>query len=86
MKNIEDDPTITPGSVGRSPLSIATIKDPDIFSNIGGDNSHKGATGASTNVNGSAVPGTTVTTSMDSVFTSGLTLSSTWSFPSSIAS
>lgn len=32
MKNIEDDPTITPGSVGRS-LSLAPLKDPDtIFS------------------------------------------------------
>lgn len=35
MKNIEDDPTITPGSVVRSPLSLAaTIKDSnnaDIF-------------------------------------------------------
>ena len=28
LKNIEDDPTITPGSVNRSPLSINTIKDP----------------------------------------------------------
>ncbi|XP_032691719.1 trinucleotide repeat-containing gene 6C protein isoform X3 [Odontomachus brunneus] len=33
MKSIEDDPSITPGSVVRSPLSLATIKDPDaIFS------------------------------------------------------
>lgn len=30
MKNIEDDPNITPGSVVRSPLSLAaTIKDPN---------------------------------------------------------
>ncbi|CAG2103083.1 unnamed protein product [Medioppia subpectinata] len=28
LKSIEDDPTITPGSVNRSPLSINTIKDP----------------------------------------------------------
>ena len=28
MKNIEDDPTITPGSITPSPLSINTIKDP----------------------------------------------------------
>ncbi|XP_046413280.1 trinucleotide repeat-containing gene 6C protein-like isoform X3 [Neodiprion fabricii] len=33
MKSIEDDPSITPGSVVRSPLSLAAIKDPDaIFS------------------------------------------------------
>lgn len=32
MKSIEDDPTITPGSVVRSPLSLATIKDTEIFS------------------------------------------------------
>lgn len=33
MKSIEDDPSITPGSIVRSPLSLATIKDPDaIFS------------------------------------------------------
>lgn len=31
MKNIEDDPAITPGSVVRSPLSLAAIKDTDIF-------------------------------------------------------
>lgn len=30
MKTIEDDPSITPGSVARSPLSIAA-KDPDLF-------------------------------------------------------
>ncbi|XP_060522556.1 protein Gawky isoform X3 [Cylas formicarius] len=29
---IEDDPSITPGSVVRSPLSIATIKDNELFS------------------------------------------------------
>lgn len=29
MKSIEDDPSITPGSVVRSPLSLAAIKDPD---------------------------------------------------------
>ncbi|KAF7266603.1 hypothetical protein GWI33_020105 [Rhynchophorus ferrugineus] len=32
IKSIEDDPTITPGSVVRSPLSIATIKDNELFS------------------------------------------------------
>ena len=33
MKTIEDDPSMTPGSVVRSPLSLAAIKDPDtIFS------------------------------------------------------
>lgn len=33
MKSIEDDPSITPGSVVRSPLSLAAIKDSDtIFS------------------------------------------------------
>lgn len=31
IKSIEDDPSITPGSVVRSPLSLATIKDTDIF-------------------------------------------------------
>lgn len=32
MKSIEDDPAITPGSVVRSPLSLAAIKDTsDIF-------------------------------------------------------
>ncbi|XP_037952766.1 protein Gawky isoform X2 [Teleopsis dalmanni] len=34
IKNIEDDPSITPGSVARSPLSInPTPKDADIFAN-----------------------------------------------------
>ncbi|XP_063224189.1 protein Gawky isoform X2 [Bacillus rossius redtenbacheri] len=32
MKSIEEDPSITPGSVHRSPLSLATIKDSEIFS------------------------------------------------------
>ena len=33
MKTIEDDPSLTPGSVVRSPLSLAAIKDSDtIFS------------------------------------------------------
>ncbi|XP_018569055.1 protein Gawky isoform X3 [Anoplophora glabripennis] len=32
IKSIEDDPSITPGSVVRSPLSIATIKDNELFS------------------------------------------------------
>ncbi|KAI5692347.1 hypothetical protein M8J76_016229 [Diaphorina citri] len=31
MKSIEDDPSITPGSVVRSPLSLATLKDTEIF-------------------------------------------------------
>ncbi|XP_022257439.1 protein Gawky-like isoform X2 [Limulus polyphemus] len=31
MKNIEDDPHITPGSVTRSPLSLNTIKDTDLL-------------------------------------------------------
>lgn len=36
MKSIEDDPSITPGSVVRSPLSLATIKDTEIFNSTGG--------------------------------------------------
>ncbi|XP_016967317.1 protein Gawky isoform X2 [Drosophila biarmipes] len=36
IKSIEDDPSITPGSVARSPLSISsTPKDADIFANTG---------------------------------------------------
>ncbi|XP_033150541.1 protein Gawky isoform X1 [Drosophila busckii] len=36
IKTIEDDPSITPGSVARSPLSInPTPKDADIFANTG---------------------------------------------------
>ncbi|KAH8269795.1 hypothetical protein KR018_008133 [Drosophila ironensis] len=36
IKSIEDDPSITPGSVARSPLSInSTPKDADIFANPG---------------------------------------------------
>lgn len=31
MKNIEDDPSITPGSVARSPLSISAAKETDLF-------------------------------------------------------
>ncbi|XP_052899153.1 protein Gawky-like [Anopheles moucheti] len=33
---IEDDPSITPGSVARSPLSIATAKDSELFGGVGG--------------------------------------------------
>ncbi|XP_037820925.1 protein Gawky isoform X1 [Lucilia sericata] len=40
IKSIEDDPSITPGSVARSPLSInPTPKDADIFSNAANKNS-----------------------------------------------
>ncbi|GBP38396.1 Protein Gawky [Eumeta japonica] len=31
LKNVEDDPAITPGSVVRSPLSLAAIKDTDML-------------------------------------------------------
>uniref|UniRef100_A0A1I8NHN0 UBA domain-containing protein n=1 Tax=Musca domestica TaxID=7370 RepID=A0A1I8NHN0_MUSDO len=40
IKSIEDDPSITPGSVARSPLAInATPKDADIFANATSKNS-----------------------------------------------
>ncbi|KAH8272446.1 hypothetical protein KR044_002972 [Drosophila immigrans] len=40
IKSIEDDPSITPGSVARSPLSInPTPKDADIFANTTGKSS-----------------------------------------------
>ncbi|XP_018330621.1 protein Gawky isoform X2 [Agrilus planipennis] len=42
MKSIEDDPSITPGSVVRSPLSIPTIKDPELFSMNSSKNSPPG--------------------------------------------
>lgn len=32
IKSVEDDPSMTPGSVARSPLSLATIKDTEILS------------------------------------------------------
>ncbi|XP_023248225.1 protein Gawky isoform X7 [Copidosoma floridanum] len=35
MKSIEDDPSITPGSVVRSPLSLAAIKDSDTLFSTG---------------------------------------------------
>ncbi|XP_013169228.1 PREDICTED: protein Gawky [Papilio xuthus] len=40
MKNVEDDPAMTPGSVVRSPLSLATIKDSDM---LGGKTSPPGS-------------------------------------------
>lgn len=39
MKNVEDDPNMTPGSVVRSPLSLAVIKDADM---LGGKTSPPG--------------------------------------------
>ncbi|KAB0794077.1 hypothetical protein PPYR_13697 [Photinus pyralis] len=42
MKSIEDDPSITPGSVVRSPLSIATIKDTELFNMNSSKNSPPG--------------------------------------------
>lgn len=39
MKNVEDDPAMTPGSVVRSPLSLAAIKDSDM---LGGKTSPPG--------------------------------------------
>lgn len=35
IKSVEDDPSITPGSVVRSPLSLVTIKDTEIFNASG---------------------------------------------------
>lgn len=35
LKSIEDDPSITPGSVVRSPLSLAALKEPEMFSSGG---------------------------------------------------
>ncbi|XP_058815309.1 protein Gawky-like [Topomyia yanbarensis] len=37
---IEDDPTITPGSVARSPLSIASAKDSNLFANSNSSSNH----------------------------------------------
>lgn len=39
MKNVEDDPAMTPGSVVRSPLSLTAIKDTDM---LGGKTSPPG--------------------------------------------
>ncbi|XP_022916638.1 protein Gawky [Onthophagus taurus] len=39
MKSIEDDPSITPGSVVRSPLSVATIKNDNELFNINANKS-----------------------------------------------
>lgn len=39
MKSIEDDPSMTPGSVVRSPLSIATIKDNNELFNMSSNKS-----------------------------------------------
>lgn len=40
MKNVEDDPAMTPGSVVRSPLSLAAIKDSEM---LGGKTSPPGS-------------------------------------------
>lgn len=74
MKNVEDDPNITPGSVVRSPLlSISTIKDSDIFSSTS---------------NAPTLSGKTSPTSVDMPLTPlSIPSSSTWSFnPSSSVS
>jgi len=41
MKTVEEDPSMTPGSVARSPLSMASIKDSDFLSD-----SNKGSPGS----------------------------------------
>ncbi|KAF4519213.1 hypothetical protein B566_EDAN015319 [Ephemera danica] len=65
MKSIEDDPSITPGSVVRSPLSLATIKDTEIFSSS----------------NKTSPPASVVASSSDNAAIPSLSLSSTtWSF------
>lgn len=74
MKNVEDDPNITPGSVVRSPLlSIPTIKDTDIFN----------STSSSATLSGKTSP-----TSVDMPLPPlSISSSSTWSFnPSSSVS
>lgn len=55
MKNIEDDPSITPGSVVRSPISLATLKDTEIFTSSASINSGGGKTSPS-NPDMSSVP------------------------------
>lgn len=46
MKSAEDDPHLTPGSVVRSPLSLNTIKDPELFGGGGWKHSPPGSRGA----------------------------------------
>lgn len=67
MKSVEDDPTITPGSVVRSPLlSLSTMKDPDIFN---------------TTSNAATLSGKTSPTSVDMPLNPlSIPSSSTWSF------
>lgn len=55
MKSIEDDPSITPGSVVRSPLSLATIKDTEIFNSAGGGGGGSGGGGKSSPTGGGVV-------------------------------
>lgn len=76
MKSIEDDPSITPGSVVRSPLSLATIKDTEIFnSGVGGSGGGGGKTSPTGGVVDMPIPPLSLS-------------SSTWTFnpPASTAS
>ncbi|KAG8224851.1 hypothetical protein J437_LFUL005454 [Ladona fulva] len=80
MKSIEDDPTITPGSVVRSPLSLPNIKDTEIFGGGGGSGGNVvGGSGSK-----SSMP--IVSSAMEAPIPPLSLSSSTWSFnPTSTA-
>jgi len=50
IKSVEDDPSITPGSVVRSPLSLVTIKDSEIFNASGSKTSPTVSTAVDTTI------------------------------------
>ncbi|XP_071444399.1 protein Gawky isoform X1 [Hetaerina americana] len=76
MKSIEDDPTITPGSVVRSPLSLPNIKDTEIFGGSGGGGGSVAVVGGS----GSKPSMPAVTSAVDAPIPPLSLSSSTWSF------
>jgi len=74
LKSVDDDPTLTPGSVVRSPLSLAVIKDAtEIFA--------KGSSASTASAGGGAVS----SLASDSLPLS-LSSSSTWSYTPTSAS
>ncbi|CAG0916381.1 unnamed protein product [Notodromas monacha] len=78
LKNIEDDPTITPGSVKRNPFSVAAIKEPDLGMKTPLTSSESAATSTSTGSKPGSGSGSAV------VSTSGAPGfgTSTWSYSS----
>lgn len=86
IKTIEDDPSITPGSVVRSPISLPSIKDSEIFGSSSANSSGAGNNGGNGNGSGGGKTSPTTSGSMDMPLPTLSLSSNTWSFQPPVSS